>query len=436
MTETEQPIAVAPDQPQAGAAPLGAAPLGASPNRIASLDFIRGIAVMGILAANIVAFGQPFAAYMYPDAFLTPHGEAENWMWVAQFVLVDGKMRALFSLLFGAGLYLFLEKAWARGQGRWLQVRRLLWLGLFGLLHFFLIWTGDILFLYAVSGLAVLPFAKMARRNQFILGVLGYGVGGIVYAAMAASMVMSANGTIPGNAETRAEVQGVMVDAQDEAIAEDMIDADLIASGDYGGLVARNVTVNATEPLSMLLLFWLETLPLMLMGMALYRKGLFSGAFDRRKQKLWGWAGVLVGGALTLWIALAVRAGGFGYWDTLAAFIGWSHFPRLFMGLGLLALLALWGETARGWLAERVSAAGRAAFTNYLGTSVVMMLVFHGWAGGLFGELTRGALYGVVVIAWALMLLWSKPWLDRYRYGPLEWLWRCLTYGRLFALRR
>ena len=162
MTETHAIAAASPDQPQARAAPLGA-----SPDRIASLDFIRGIAVMGILAANIVAFGQPFAAYMYPDAFLTPHGEAENWMWVAQFVLVDGKMRALFSLLFGAGLYLFLEKAWARGQGRWLQVRRLLWLGLFGLLHFFLIWTGDILFLYAVSGLAVLPFAKMARRNQF-----------------------------------------------------------------------------------------------------------------------------------------------------------------------------------------------------------------------------------------------------------------------------
>jgi uncharacterized protein len=431
MTETRAAAAASPDQPQAHTAPLGA-----SPDRIASLDFIRGIAVMGILAANIIAFGQPFAAYMYPDAFLTPHGEAEGWMWVAQFVLVDGKMRALFSLLFGAGLYLFLEKAWERGQGRWLQVRRLLWLGLFGLFHFFFIWKGDILFLYAVSGLAVLPFVKMARRNQFILGVLGYIVGGIVYAGMAASMVMSANGAIPGDEAARAEVQAVMVEAQEEEIAQDRIDGELIASGDYPGLVERNLTESTTEPLTMLLLFWLETLPLMLMGMALYRKGLFSGGVDRRKQMIWGWAGVLVGGALTLWIALMVRAGGFGYWDTIAAFIGWSHFPRLFMGLGLLALLALWGERVSGWLALRVSAAGRAAFTNYLGTSVVMMLVFHGWAGGLFGELTRGGLYGVVVLAWALMLLWSKPWLDRYRYGPLEWLWRCLTYGRRFPLRR
>jgi hypothetical protein len=80
--------------------------------------------------------------------------------------------------------------------------------------------------------------------------------------------------------------------------------------------------------------------------------------------------------------------------------------------------------------------AGRAAFTNYLGTSIVMMFVFHGWALGLFGQLNRPQLYIVVALASVLMLAWSKPWLDRYRYGPLEWLWRCLTYGKVFPLRK
>ena len=94
--------AAAPDQPQ---------PLTGAADRIASLDFIRGIAVLGILAANIVAFGQPMTAYMYPDAFTTPHGAAEDWMWVAQFVLIDGKMRGLFSLLFGASMMLIIERA-------------------------------------------------------------------------------------------------------------------------------------------------------------------------------------------------------------------------------------------------------------------------------------------------------------------------------------
>ena len=159
------------------AAPDQAVPRATAGNRIASLDFIRGIAVMGILAANIIAFGQPFAAYMYPDAFLVPHSEAEQWMWIAQFVLIDGKMRGLFTLLFGAGLYLFMEKAWSRGEGRALQARRLGWLLLFGLGHFFLIWRGDILTFYALFGLVSLAAIRWAAKTQLVVGLLGYAAG-------------------------------------------------------------------------------------------------------------------------------------------------------------------------------------------------------------------------------------------------------------------
>ena len=102
----------------------------------------------------------------------------------------------------------------------------------------------------------------------------------------------------------------------------------------------------------------------------------------------------------------------------------------------MVALLALWGQTVSGGLAERVSAAGRAAFSNYLGTSILMLLVFHGWGLGLFGALGRSELYLVMLFTWVLMLLWSKPWLERFRFGPLEWVWRCLTYRKLFPLRR
>ena len=76
------------------------------------------------------------------------------------------------------------------------------------------------------------------------------------------------------------------------------------------------------------------------------------------------------------------------------------------------------------------------AFSNYIGSSLVMVLLFHPWAGGLWGELTRLELYLAMVLGWALMLGWSQPWLARFRMGPLEWLWRCLTYGQLFPLRR
>lgn len=439
MTESEAEIGASgatPDEfaPQETVPP---APVmaGKGAQRIASLDFIRGIAVLGILAANIVAFGQPFTAYMYPDAFLTPHGEVSGWMWVAQFVIIDGKMRGLFTLLFGAGMMLFMERAWARGSSRWLQVRRLLWLGLFGLCHFFFIWKGDILFMYAVAGLVALLFVKLERRNQFILGMIGYVFGGLIYLAMAGSMVLGSSGNF-GEGAAAQEMQEGMMSAKYEDVEESLIDGDLIASGDYAGMVAHNFTDHVGDLGFVLMLFWMETLPLMLIGMALFRKGLFSGGLDARKQRLWGWAGLAVGAALSLWIALAARDEGFNYYGTMAAFLGWSFFPRLLMVLGLAALLGLWGMTASGWLAQRLSAAGRAAFTNYIGTSVLMMLVFHGWAGGLYGDLNRPQLYLVVLGAWAVMLLWSKPWLERFRYGPLEWLWRCLTYGRLFPLRR
>ena len=150
----------------------------------------------------------------------------------------------------------------------------------------------------------------------------------------------------------------------------------------------------------------------------------------------WGWAGVILGGLAHLLIGLAMRADGFSYYGTLAAFVGWSPLPRLWMVLGLAALLVVYSPAATGWLGERIRAAGRAAFTNYLGTSIVMMFVFQGWALGLFGELNRPQLYIVVALAWVLMLAWSKPWLDRYCYGPLEWLWRCLTYRQVFPLRK
>ncbi|HEU4820254.1 MAG TPA: DUF418 domain-containing protein [Qipengyuania sp.] len=410
-------------------------PLGPSGDRIASLDFIRGVAVLGILAANIVAFGQPMTAYMYPGAFITAHGVAENWMWVAQFVLIDGKMRGLFTLLFGAGVYLFLERASARGGGKGLQARRLAWLGLFGALHFFLLWRGDILLIYAISGLFLLPFLHLSAKRQVLLALLAYALGALAYGAMTSSMAHFASAE-PAAASSMSEFQEGILATQQDDLADGRLETELIAGGDYAGFVAHNFSAHAFDPLIMVLFFLFETVPLMLLGAALYRLGLFTGGMDPARLRRRGWIGVIVGTALTIPIALSALNAGLGYYDTLAAFSGFSMLPRLPVILGLAALLALWAPHATGWLGRRLSAAGRAAFTNYLGTSMLMVLVFHGWAGGLFGELTRGQLYLVVLAAWAVMLAWPVWWLARYRFGPLEWLWRCLTYGRRFPLRR
>ncbi|WP_233999863.1 DUF418 domain-containing protein [Porphyrobacter sp. TH134] len=400
--------------------------------RIDTLDFIRGLAVMGILGANIIAFGQPMDAYMYPAAFRTDPGDPGGWLWIAQFVAVDGKMRGLFTLLFGAGMYLFMEKAWARGATRALQAWRLLILAGFGLIHFFFIWPGDILFYYAMFGLVALACVRWSVKAQLGVGLAGYMLGVVFYLSLTFPWLVA---DTPFG-DTMPEERASYIAEMQATLARGEIPSTAIASGDYGGLVAHRLTEQWSDPLFGALLFGFETLPLMLIGMALYRLGFFNGAIDRRKLLRWGWIGVMAGALAHLGIALVVRSGGFTYFGTLAGFIAWSPLPRLWMVLGLAALLVAYAPGATGWLGDRVRAAGRAAFTNYLGTSLMMMLVFHGWALGLFGQLNRPQLYLVTVLGWIAMLAWSKPWLDRYHYGPLEWLWRCLTYRTVFPLRK
>lgn len=387
--------------------------------RLASLDLVRGVAVLGILAANVIAFGQPLSAGMWPGAFQSEHGPLSDWLWVAQFVLIDGKMRGLFTLLFGAGLVLFAERH-AGGKGPMgLQVRRLFWLLAFGLGHFYLIWRGDILALYAMVGLAALACLGWPVRRLLAVGLAALSLGALLYG-------LTFLGADAGQA------------AALEAAAQAQVarEAGVMAGGSHARFVAHNLGVHGADPFKGLIANFFETFSLMLIGMALVRLGLFSGGFAARHQRLWGWAGVIAGSAVTLAIALWVREGGFAYAGTIAAYLALVPVPRLAVILGLAALLALWGARPLGWLARRLAAAGRMAFSNYLGMSVLMMLVFHPFAGGLWGVLTRPQLYLVMLAGWVLMLGWSAPWLARYRHGPLEWLWRCLIHGQVFALAR
>ncbi|TRD12665.1 DUF418 domain-containing protein [Erythrobacter insulae] len=390
---------------------------------------------MGILAANIVAFGQPFAAYMYPAAFLTEHGETSDWLLIAQFVLIDNKMRGLFTLLFGAGLYLFMERTWSRGGTRWRQMWRLFVLLIFGLIHFFFIWYGDILLYYALLGFLIVPCLKWTAKTQLVTGLLGYLVGAILYAAMLTLPYLAAE-TSMGESGPFTEMRQGTLDAVQVALKDGEVETALIKSGDFAGQIGHRFSEHWADPLGNVMLFSLETLPLMMLGVALYRFGFFSGGFASRKMRMWGWIGVSIGSAWFLALGIWLKSVGFSYYAMLAAFVGWSAIPQLMMVVGLAALMVEYSPGWTGWFAERVRAAGRAAFTNYLGTSIVMLFVFQAWGLGLFGQLNRPQLYIVTLLAWGLMLLWSKPWLDRYRYGPLEWLWRCMTYGKIFPLKR
>ncbi len=401
--------------------------------RIVALDLMRGIAVLGILLANITAFAHVDLAYYWPPALPGGANEGDKLVWLAQFVLVDGKFRGLFSILFGAGLALFVERAGRFDRAVWLQARRLFWLALFGLAHFTLLFNGDILFAYATGGLVALLFLLLDGRRLLSIGIAWALLGG-------GMMVLSYEGIARaelGAGNVPAEAIQYYKDFWDNRLAMAALQEQLVSTGSYWDILRYRVLGESAGLGSQFTTNLYETVPLMLMGMGFYRLGLFRPAPETPH-----WQGLALA-AVALGLAGNLATGLFVYWHDFPPFttqLGFFGFSLLFnvpMLAGGIPLLARWaGRSREGWLQRRLAAAGRMAFSNYVGTSLVMMLVFHGWAGGLFGTLHRVELFPVVLLGWALMLLWSQPWLARFRHGPLEYLWRCLTYWRAFPFLR
>ncbi|SNS18698.1 uncharacterized protein SAMN06295912_102172 [Sphingomonas laterariae] len=399
----------------------------ASPPRLISLDGLRGLAVMGILLMNIAGFALPAAAYFNPLAY-RPAGPAELALWAIEFVLVDTKMRALFSLLFGASLLLVLDRARAAGMdSERAHFRRMGWLALFGLIHYYLIWHGDILLLYAVVGCAAWFFSEASTRDLIRWGLLLIALQCLIFIALFVAITLDG----PGSEGWRAVQEEFGVPAA-ATIARDLA----LHRGSYAGLVAHRLFDAGWLPLTQILLFGCETLGLMLLGMAGLRSGFLTGGWGRMRYLRAAAIGYAIGLPLTLLVAWLCWRSGFDARMILAAAFPLGVPARPFMLLGHAALALAWLAGPPSPLRTRVAAAGRAAFTNYLGASLVMTALFYGYGAGLYGTLGRFALLGVVAGAWLLMLLWSKPWLGRFAYGPLEWLWRSLARGKMQPMRK
>jgi uncharacterized protein len=401
--------------------------------RIATLDIVRGVAVMGILAMNIVMFAMPFQAYTNPLAYGMESG-ADLGSWIFSFVLIDGKMRGLFSFLFGASTLLVIERAGERGDA--VQFRRMAWLLVFGLIHFYLIWSGDILALYAVVGMLAWFFHQAAPRTLVGLGLGLVAFQFLLYALISMTFFQAhAAAAAPGASaeaiQAWASVKSDLAAPSADALAETLA----TYRGGYGGILAQRLTDELTTPIVSLLLTGWETLGYMLFGMAALKTGFLTGAWsDRayRRVAVAGFAIAVPAYALLAWLLIRDDFG-------LALLFALSNTATILlrpvMIVAIAALIIL--LTRRGGaLVDRIAAAGRAAFTNYLGTSLVMTTLFYGYGLGWFGTLSRVELWLVVIAMWALMLLWSKPWLDHYRYGPFEWLWRTLARGALQPMRR
>lgn len=400
-----------------------------------SLDAMRGFAVMGILAMNIIGFAMPDWAYVTPAAYGT-ETLADQMAWAFSFIFIDGKMRGLFSLLFGASMMLIIDRATAKGESAaQVHYRRMAWLAVFGLAHYFFIWFGDILFLYAIIGMIAFRFRNWAPERLIKVALIIFAVGLALWGVQLGGLqVFQYLATRP---DASAEMARQFRELMDSAGLAFNIAPDLaLHRGSYAAITLDKLGEWST-PLFLVVQSIGETLPLMMIGMAMQKSGFMTGDWDAADYRRWAIRMVPVGLLLTAALAVWIVAVDFDRITALAVLYFWGGIPRLMLTIGYAAVLILIiGHYRNHPMLARVAAAGRAAFSNYLGTSIIMTTIFYGYGFGLFGHVGRAGLWLFVLGAWALMLLWSKPWLMKFHYGPLEWLWRSLARGKMQAMRR
>ncbi|MEH8778850.1 DUF418 domain-containing protein YeiB [Klebsiella pneumoniae] len=370
--------------------------------RNVTLDFVRGVAILGILLLNISAFGLPKAAYLNP-AWSGSASLSDAWTWALLDLLAQVKFLTLFALLFGAGLQLLLP----RGK-RWIQSRLTL-LALLGFIHGLFFWDGDILLAYALVGLVSWRMVREAHhvKSLFNTGVVLYLTGIAVLVLLGMISGTAANRSWAPDAANLQYEQYWKLHGGMEAVSNraDMLSDNLLALGaQYGWQLAG----------------------MMLMGAALMRSGWLKGQFSLRHYRRTGALLVAAGMAVNL---PAIFAQWYLAWD-----YRWCAFllqaPRELsaplQAIGYAALAwGYWSQLCRFRLVGAIACVGRMALTNYLLQTLICTTLFYHL--GLFMRFDRLQLLAFVPPIWAVNLLVSSLWLRRFRQGPVEWLWRQLT---------
>jgi len=423
--------------------------------RLGSVDVIRGVALMGILAMNIVGMAWPGSVYSIP--IMAPeHDWADMALWGFNHLVFDTKMMTLFSMLFGAGLVLMADRAEGRGaKVRGVFYRRVAWLLVIGLIHSYLIWDGDVLVLYASCGFLLYPTRRWSPKTLIIVGVclnlllvplllsVRYGV--VPYMRRTAERVEAEAKAAPGKKPTWWEEKvrdGWKEMSKGEMPKrEDFLKSIATHRGPYWGMVKERAgSLIWGQTLGFVFGGWFFAGGRMLVGMGLMKLGVFAARRSRRAYLTMMIVGYGTGLPLMIFDAIHEASNGFFLGRQLwHALDGWplltiyGSLPVVFGHIGLVMLICQSG--ALPWLTRRLGAAGRMALSCYLFDSIVGTALFYGHGFDLFGTLHRPMLYAIVLTIWAAQLLVCPLWLERFRFGPAEWLWRSLTYWKPQPMR-
>jgi len=395
--------------------------------RVIALDVLRGFALLGILVMNIQAFSMPEAAYFVPTVYGNLDG-INLWVWTVSHVLMDQKFMALFSILFGAGIVLQTAKADTRGiNATGFYYRRTFWLLVFGLVHAYLFWAGDILTTYAICAALVFWLRKLSPRNLLIIGICVLLVSPLLTFGSYKSLQFA-----PADV-----VQNV---AAEFSPSEEVIQAEVAAyRGGWIAQMAARVPSSVTTHTSGLLFYLLwRASGLMLVGMALYKWGVLSAA---RTPGFYNRLIVIGFGVGLPVVAYGVYINFSNNWGVLYSRIGpgtlYNYFGSVFVAFGYLGLVMRMVQLGIfSSLQKRLAAVGRMALTNYLLHTILATLLFYGYGFGLFGSVPRWGQVLVVLMIWGIQLVISPLWLRYFRFGPFEWLWRSLTYKCIQPMKR
>lgn len=395
-------------------------------DRIDSLDVLRGFAVLGILVMNIQTFSMPMAAYVNPTAWGSLSG-IDAVVWYLSHLLTDQKMMGLFSMLFGAGIILFTERAAGHGKSAAAyHYRRNLWLLIFGAIHAYLLWYGDVLFLYAVCAFMLYPLRNMKPKKLMIVGVIFLSISSMVYLLTAVGV------STMSDEQIATEIMSSWSPSAEQLATE-------IAAYQGNWTSQMSARLPATREMHGLVFFiwgiW-RAAGMMLLGMALYKVGILSAKADDKVYWRLLAAGVLIGLPV---IAYGIHWNVRNEWALDSLFIGsqFNYWASVLVSVGWMAALVLiLKKGALTWLTSRLAAVGRMAFSNYIMHTIICGYIFYGHGLGLFSEVERSGQILIVIAIWILQLTMSPIWLRHFRFGPLEWLWRSLTYWQAQPFKR
>lgn len=438
-----------PDLPDVVPQPVVAAPV-TEDRRLKRIDALRGVALLGILLINIPSFSMP---NYFSESFQTNPATFNFWLSAVISIFVEGKMRALFGMLFGAGVVLFVTKKEQSGKSvTGLFYRRMFWLVLFGVIHAqVILWIGDILYIYGLCGM-IIYFFRNANPKYLCLGVplvglVSFGSGAVLYTYVRSIRLEYVDAK-------RAEAEGrELTKLQTKALAnwrdleqkffpnrQDATENTRTMKSDYNTVAAHLRPMAFDIETKVVFVEIWDSVALMLLGIALYRWGYLQGNWSNHSY----WTTIAVGYGLGLPLATYFVWHGVATNPTMEAslarmeqvpidWVGLIYpFQRILLVLAHSSALILLDKSQLApKLFQRLAAVGQMAFTNYIMQSLICTWFFFGYGLNFYAELDYSQIYVVVLAIWAFQLWLSPLWLKYFLFGPLEWLWRSLTYCRI-----